>query len=123
MEELQGRATSSLRVRTWSVGTVSVVAMAACLNKNSGEEIADACEALIAEGSRRIVLNLQNCSMANSVGISYLIDVVAKMKELGGQISFCYLTPTLAKTITIVGLLNEAQLYDTEQEAVQAQES
>ena len=110
----------SVGVRTRSEGSVAVVAIEGYLNNTGGERTAEACEALIAQGSRRIVVNFEHCSMANSVGISYVIDVVEQMRELEGQVAFCCLTPTLTKTFTIMGLLNEAQLYDTEQEAVQA---
>ena len=113
----------SASVRARCVGTVAIVTIDGYLNNTGGEKIAEACEALIAEGSRRIVLNLENCSMANSVGISYLIDVLEQMRELEGQTAFCCLTPTIAKTFTIMGLLREAQLFDTEQEAVQALEA
>ena len=110
----------SVTVRTRTVGTVAVVEIEGYLNNTGGEKTAKACEALVAEGSRRLVLNFEQCRMANSVGISYLIDVLEQMRELEGQVAFCCLTPTLAKTFTIMGLLNEAHPYATEREAVQA---
>ena len=61
--------------------------------------------------------------MVNSVGISYLIDMLEQMRELEGQVAFCCVGGQIARTFRIMGILNEAGLYDTEQEAVQAFEA
>ena len=41
------------------------------------------------------------------------------MMDKGGKISFCCLTPVIHKTFQIMGLANYAQIYDSEDAALQ----
>ena len=90
------------------------------INNEGGEKIAAACNGCIAEGLHHFVLNLKKSDLVNSVGISYLIEVIEQLVELEGQMAFCCVEPAVARTFRIMGLLNEAGLYDTEEEALQA---
>jgi hypothetical protein len=40
------------------------------------------------------------------------------MQEMHGTLAFCHLTRTIAKTFTIMGLAQYAQIYETEVEAI-----
>jgi anti-anti-sigma factor len=64
---------------------------------------------------RQIQLHLGGSDLINSVGISYLFEVLEHLVELKGQMALCCVDPTIAKTLRIMGMLNEAALYDTEQ--------
>ena len=90
------------------------------INNDAGEKIAAACNGCIEEGLRHFVLNLERSELVNSVGISYLIEVIERLVELDGQMAFCCVEPAVARTFRIMGLLNEAGLYETEEEALQA---
>ena len=54
------------------------------------------------------------------MGISYLIEVLEKVVELGGKMAFNNAAPTVGKTLQIMGLLQKASLHDTETVAVAA---
>jgi len=90
------------------------------LNNLSGEKISDACNALMEEGVHHFVFGMEPCRMINSVGISFLIEVLEKVQALGGGMAFCGVSPTVSKTLQIMGLLQTATLHDTEEEALQA---
>ena len=79
--------------------------------------------ALIEEGVRSLVLNLEKSRIANSMGIAILIELIEKMREQNGKVAFCCVTPTLAKTFQIMGLLKVAEIYVSENEAMQAIET
>lgn len=66
------------------------------------------------------MLNLTDCALANSVGISFLIEVLEANKEAGGHLAFCCVSRTIAKTLQIMGLLQTATLHDTEEAALAA---
>ena len=78
---------------------------------------------LIEEGVRSLVLNLEKSRIANSMGIAILIERIEKMREQNGKVAFCCVTPTLAKTFQIMGLLKVAEIYVSENEAMQAIET
>ena len=89
------------------------------INNVGGEEIANRAYELMDDGVRSLLLNLRETKIVNSIGISILIEIIEKMIERGGKISFCCLTPVIHKTFHIMGLANYAAIFDTEEAAVQ----
>lgn len=111
---------NTLDVTVRREGRVGILETNGYINDTEAEKIVDACQPLIDEGVVHLVLNLAQSNIANSLGISILIEVIEKTRELNGQVGFCHVAPILAKTFQIMGLLNEAKIFDTEAEAVQA---
>ena len=110
----------TLEVHVRREGEVGILETDGYISDAAGEKVAEAGHALIEEGFRHLVLNLEKSHIVSSIGVSVLIEVIEKIRELEGEIAFCCVTPTLAKTFQIMGLLQVANLYDTEQEALQA---
>jgi len=108
----------TLELQVRRAGEIGIVEIKGYINNTGGEQVAQICEVLIEEGIRRLVLNLGKSSLVNSVGVSFLIETIEKVKELEGQVAFCCVSHTIAKTFQIMGLLQMASLYETEQEAV-----
>ena len=88
------------------------------INNLAGEKIGEAANALIDAGQRRLLINLEKSTVINSIGISILIEVIERMQEVGGTLAFCCLTRTIAKTFTIMGLTQYADLYEAQDDAV-----
>jgi anti-anti-sigma factor len=88
------------------------------INNQGGEEIARVAYELIDEGHTDLLLNLQGTKIVNSIGISILIEIIEKMLEIEGKLSFCCLTPTIEKTFHIMGLSQYAGIYPDEDVAV-----
>jgi len=97
-----------------------VLVVGGYINNEGGDEIASNCYRLIDEGALHFVINLEKCKIVNSMGVSCLIEVIEKVKELEGSVGFCCVSPTMAKTFKIMGLLQSSTIYDTEEEALQA---
>lgn len=88
------------------------------INNVGGEEIANRAYELMDDGVKMLLLNLKDTKIVNSIGISILIEIIEKMMEKGGRISFCCLTPVIHKTFQIMGLANYATIYDSEDAAL-----
>ncbi|MFC1527064.1 STAS domain-containing protein [Candidatus Latescibacterota bacterium] len=101
-----------------SHGDVAVVYAPNYINADGGEQIGAAASGLLGQGVSRIVLDLNDCALANSVGISFLIEVLESVKDAGGHLAFCCVSPTIAKTLQIMGLLQSATLHEAQDEAV-----
>ena len=99
-------------------GNAAVLQAPAYINADGGAAIAESWASLKADGVLGVVLNMAKCTIANSVGISFLIEVLEEVKEAGGKLAFCCVRPTTAKSFQIMGLLQTATLHDTEDEAV-----
>ncbi len=102
------------------VGDVAVIQAPLYVNSDGGQQISSAVTALREEGVTRVVLNLSDCSLANSIGISFLIEVLEGLKQAGGRLAFCGATKSIAKSLQIMGLLQDATMQDGEDEAVAA---
>ena len=99
---------------------VGIVQATGYVNQAIGEKVATACNELVDDGVRCIVLSLQDVSMVNSIGSSYLIEIVEKVREVEGRLAFSCLSQTVAKTLRIMGLLRSASVHSEEGEAVKA---
>jgi anti-anti-sigma factor len=87
------------------------------INNVGGEEIATRAYELMDAGVRSLLLNLRETKIVNSIGISILIEIIEKMMEKGGKLSFCCLTPVIQKTFQIMGLAQYATIYTDEEAA------
>lgn len=101
-------------------GDVAVLYTDGYINNQGGEEIAREAYVQLDSGARALVLNLEKTRIVNSIGISILIEVLEKVMDRKGLLAFCHLTPTIDKTFRIMGLAQYAQIYPTQEEALQA---
>ena len=109
----------TLKVTVRREGSIGILEIEGYITDPAAEKVAGAGDALIQEGIRHIVMNLEQSRIANSMGISILIELIEKVREPDGKVAFCCVAPVLAKTLRIMGLLKVAEIYATEDEAVE----
>ena len=90
------------------------------INDIEGEKVAEECYRLLEEGCRHFILNLEKSRIISSIGISVLMEVIERVGEVQGSVSFCHLTPTIAKTFRIMRLTDASEIYEDEEEAIGA---
>jgi anti-anti-sigma factor len=90
------------------------------VNNPGGEKIARECYKLIDEGYKHFILNFEKSKVINSIGISILIEIIEKVLEIKGSLSFTGLTTTIAKTFKIMGLTQFAGVHDSLEDAEKA---
>lgn len=110
--------TEMLKVNVDRRGGLAVIYTEGYINNQGGEEIARAAYDLISDDEKNLLLNLKGTKIVNSIGISILIEIIEKMLEIDGSLSFCSLTPTIEKTFHIMGLAQYAQIFPDEESAV-----
>ena len=111
--------TEELKVAVERIGNDGAVLFTkGYINNVGGEEIANRAYELMDSGVTRLLLNLRETKIVNSIGISILIEIIEKMIDNGGRIAFCCLTPVIHKTFQIMGLANYATIFNDEDEAV-----
>ena len=66
----------------------------------------------------KLILNLENSKVVNSIGISHLIEVIEKLNQENGKLVFTNLDPTIEKTFTIMGLFQFAGKADNVESAL-----
>lgn len=65
-----------------------------------------------------VILNLADSHIVNSIGISFVIEMIEKLGKKSGKLIFTNLDPTIDKTFTIMGLYHFAKKATTVDEAL-----
>lgn len=88
------------------------------INNIGGEKIVDEFNKHKNNGVNNYILNLAESKIVNSIGISYLIEIIEKLNSSNGKLVFTNLDPTIEKTFTIMGLFQFAEKADNVENAV-----
>ncbi len=99
---------------------LGLVSAAGYINNEGGQAIADAVNGLVESGCRTILVDLQGTRIINSIGISILLEILERLMDQEGSLAFCNLTPTIAKTFEIMGLVQYARIFPGREEALAA---
>ena len=68
---------------------------------------------------KNVIMDLNDSKVVNSIGISYLIEIIEKLNETSGKLYFTNLDPTIEKTFNIMGLFQFAEKVESVDDALQ----
>ncbi|MEW6126198.1 MAG: STAS domain-containing protein [Acidobacteriota bacterium] len=98
---------------------VSVLDLSGKIVLGEGDiQIKDRIKDLLADGQRRILLNLGDVSYIDSAGLGALISCYATTKREGGSLKLMNLTKRVQDLLTITKLITVFDCYDSEREAI-----
>lgn len=89
-----------------------VISTSGYVNNLGGQKIIDEFNEHHQKGMNNYILNLADSKVVNSIGISFLIEVIEKLNESDGKLVFTNLDPSVDKTFTIMGLFHYAEKAD-----------
>jgi anti-anti-sigma factor len=112
------RMFDSFSVETSRKGAIWIFSTRGYINNQGGEAIAREFDDVFQQGGRKILFNLAGSKIINSIGVSFLIEILEKLIESEGTMAFCNCVPIIEKTFRIMGITQYAKIYDTEEEAV-----
>src|SRR5260370_1211612 len=75
-------------------------------------------KSLIAEGKKKIVLNMDNITFIDSAGLGTLVAAHHSVKTQGASMRLCHLGSKFQEVLQITKLLTVFDVYNTEAEAV-----
>ncbi len=73
-----------------------------------------------AQGTKQVVINLGGSKVVNSVGMSFLIEIIEQLEEADGKLVFTNLDPAVEKMLSIMGLFQYAGKERTVEDALKA---
>ena len=94
-----------------------VIKTSGYINNIGGEKIANEFSDHHKNGLNKVIMNLKDSKVVNSIGISFLIEVIDKLNDSKGKLIFTNLDPAIEKTFTIMGLFHFAGKATEESEA------
>jgi anti-anti-sigma factor len=110
--EAEFKLTSELRDKCLIINTFGYV------NNEGGEQIAETFNDQYEKGLKKLIINLEGAKVVNSIGISFLIEIIEKLNDVDGKLVFTNLDPAIEKTLTIMGLFNFAGKEATVDDAI-----
>jgi anti-sigma B factor antagonist len=75
-------------------------------------------KALVAEGKKKIVLNMANITFIDSAGLGTLVAAHHSAKSQGAALKLCHLGAKFQEVLQITKLLTVFDVYNSESEAV-----
>ncbi len=90
------------------VNDVLVIKTEGYINNAGGEKIAKEFEEPFNNGVTKLLIDIEDSKVVNSIGISFLIEIIEKLNGKGGKLYFSNLDPSIEKTFTIMGLFQFA---------------
>lgn len=88
------------------------------INNLGGQKIIDEFNSHHQNGVNNYILNLAGSKVVNSIGISFLIEVIEKLNESKGKLVFTNLDPSVDKTFMIMGLFHYASKAENIDEGI-----
>jgi anti-anti-sigma factor len=85
-----------------------IITTSGYVNNVGGEAIAAEFIRHFEQGTRHVVINLGQSRVVNSVGMSFLIEIIERLEESGGKLVFSDLDPAVEKMLAIMGLFQYA---------------
>jgi anti-anti-sigma factor len=95
-----------------------IMTTAGYVNNVGGEAIAGEFNRHFETGIRLVVINLGQSKVVNSVGMSFLIEIIEKLQEADGKLVFTDLDPAVEKMLSIMGLFQYAGKQKTVADAL-----
>ena len=83
------------------------------INNVAGEKISQEFSKNFNGGMNKVIIDMEKSKVINSIGISYLLEVIEKLNESNGKLIFTNLDPTIEKTFNIMGLFQFAEKADS----------
>ena len=111
---------SDFTIKVREEGDITILETSGYLNNFGGDRVASICKQSISEGKRKLLINMENTKMVNSIGVSILIEIIEDLQGVNGKIGYYNVAPIVEKTFNIMGITNNSKIYTSEEDALQA---
>ena len=95
-----------------------VISTSGYVNNVGGESIAREFTRHFEMGTKKVIINLAQSKVVNSIGMSFLIDIIDQLNDAGGKMVFTNLDPAIDKMLSIMGLFQYAGKENTVDDAL-----
>lgn len=85
-----------------------VITTSGYVNNVGGEAIAAEFNRHFGAGVKEVVINLAGSRVVNSIGMSFLLEILEQLQDADGKLVFTNLDPAVDKMLTIMGIFNMA---------------
>lgn len=110
-----------MQIHQRSVGDVTVIDLNGKMTLGEGDELLrDKVNSLIAQGQKKLVLNLAEVPYIDSAGLGEIVRTYTTVSRQGGVLKLLALTKRIQDLLAITKLLTIFETFDTEDEAIKS---
>jgi anti-sigma B factor antagonist len=110
-----------MQIHQRSVGDVTIIDLNGKMTLGEGDELLrDKVNSLIAQGQKKLVLNLAEVPYIDSAGLGEIVRTYTTVSRQGGVLKLLALTKRIQDLLAITKLLTIFETFDTEDEAVKS---
>lgn len=110
---------AQLSIKDRQAGDVVIVDLSGKITIGEGSvELREKIRTLLADGKKKILLNLGDVGYVDSSGIGELVSSLTTTNNQGGQLKLLNLTKKIKDLLMITKLLTVFETFESEQEAV-----
>jgi anti-anti-sigma factor len=99
-------------------GAILVITTSGYINNVGGEAISREFNAHFSNGVKNVVVNLAGSRVVNSIGTSFILEILETLQDAGGKLVFTNLDPAIDKMLTIMGVFSLAGKASTVADAM-----
>jgi len=111
----------SMKVATRQVDGITILDLSGRITLGEGSvTLRDAVHDVLAKGSKKILLNLENISYIDSSGIGELVSGFTSVRNAGGELKLLNLTKKVHDLLQITKLYTVFDIWDNEASAISA---
>ncbi len=109
----------ALKMTSREVDGVTVIAMDGRIVLGEvSNALREKVKALVAEGKKKVVMNMDNITFIDSAGLGTLVAAHHSAKGQGASLRLCHLGTKFQEVLQITKLMTIFEVYNTEAEAV-----
>lgn len=97
-----------------------IISTSGYVNNLGGEAIAKEFSRHFSSGTKEVIINLAQSKVVNSIGMSFLIEIIEQLQEVNGKLVFTNVDPAVEKMLTIMGLFRFAGKEPTVEDALKS---
>ena len=97
-----------------------IISTSGYVNNVGGEAIAKEFSRHFEKGTKEVIINLAQSKVVNSVGMSFLIEIIEQLQDVNGKLIFTNLDPAVEKMLSIMGLFKFAGKEPTVEHAMKS---
>ena len=110
-----------MQIEERSAGDVTILDLKGRMTLGDGDEaLKDKVNSLVAQGKRKLVLNLAGVPYVDSAGLGEIVRTYTTVGRQGGSLKLLGLTKRITDLLSITKLLTVFETYDSEADAVRS---
>ena len=110
-----------MQIHQRSVGDVTIIDLNGKMTLGEGDELLrDKVNSLIAQGQKKLVLNLAEVPYIDSAGLGEIVRTYTTVSRQGGSLKLLNLTKRIQDLLLITKLLTVFETFDSEEEAIKS---